>query len=466
MQLENCQSPIMLVDDETEALSMLRDILECEGYEQVIAFERAAEACRYFDEHTVAAVIVDLRMPGMSGQELLAHIAQRQPRVPAIVVTAENQLDTAIDCMRCGVIDYIVKPVSIPRLLNAVSAALEVHQLDCRIQAPRPDAASSVSPVPSIITRNKTMLDQLHYVEIVSRSQQPVLLMGETGVGKELFARAVHTLSSRRGDFVSVNVAGLDDLMFSDALFGHRKGAYTGALSDRDGLVKKAAHGTLFLDEIGDLKEPSQIKLLRLIQQNEYYPLGSDHQVASSARVVLATNRNLKQMMNEGTFRKDLYYRLCTHQVVIPPLRHRPDDIPLILDHCLAESSREMGKSIPTYKKELLDLLCSYEFPGNIRELQAFVHDAVARCVTGKITLDQFRDILDRERPAATCSDCAPEAARFAMSFDRFPTMKEVETELIEKAMACANGNQGRAAQLLGITRQALNQRLQRKRQE
>jgi len=457
--------PIMLVDDEAEALALLESFLSCEGYQNITTFTNSREALQFLDRNDVSLVVLDLRMPGVSGQELLNHITSRKPKVSVIVVTAENQIETAIDCMRLGAIDYLVKPVMINRFLAVVANALEFNVLEKKLQTPGPAGATPDSPIPSIVTRNREMLAQIQYLKIVARSIQPILIAGETGVGKELFARAAHNLSGLSGQFVCVNVAGLDDQMFSDSLFGHKKGAYTSAMQDRDGLIKKAAKGTLFLDEIGDLKEMSQIKLLRLIQENEYYPLGTDTQVKSHARILLATNRNLKELVERGEFRKDLYYRLSTHQIIIPPLRKRPEDIPLLLDHFIAEIAGKNRTRI-SYRQELVDLLASYEFPGNARELQSMVRDIIARSPSGRLSAQICQQIINRER----YSDGTPAISErtderencHGVSFEHFPTLKQAEDELIRKALAIACNNQGRAAQLLGISRQALNNRLRR----
>jgi DNA-binding NtrC family response regulator len=307
------------------------------------------------------------------------------------------------------------------------------------------------------------MHELIRYVGIIAPSFQPILITGETGVGKELFAQAIHSLSKRTGMFISVNVAGLDDTLFTDTLFGHRKGSYTGAISDRDGLIRKAAQGTLFLDEIGDLNELSQIKLLRLLQENEYYPIGSDLPVQNNARLLVATNQNLKQRMIEGKFRKDLYYRLCSHQVNIPPLRSRIDDIPLLLNHYLQEYGNAQGKKNLRYRNELVNLLTTYDFPGNVRELQAMILDVVTRSSDGKIHLAAFKDLISRERGALSSSPGHPAEVDFIpVTFQNFPTLKEAESELIRRALEICNNNQGAAAQMLGITRQALNNRLRR----
>jgi DNA-binding NtrC family response regulator len=455
--------PIMIVDDEPAVLKLLSSILKQHGYGNIVTFANPFDARSHFDGNEVAVVVLDLRMPGLKGQDLLAHIAQRSPKVPVIVVTAENQIEIAIDCMRSGAVDYLVKPVSVPRLLVSVASALEIHAIARELlRAPSFPDRSPFANVESILTCSQEMKAQLRYLEIVSRSSQPVLITGETGVGKELFAKAVHTLSGRSGQFVCINVAGLDELMIADTLFGHRKGAFTGAMDSRDGLVKRAAGGTLFLDEIGDLRDSSQIKLLRLIQESEYYPVGSDTLMTSSARIVLATNRDLRDLVGKGQFRKDLYYRLFAHRVMIPPLLSRQEDIPLLLDHFLEVAAAEMGRKKPSYRQDVVDLLLDYSFPGNVRELQAIVLDAVARSQDDRINVETVRSILHGFASGVPQEADLTGGQKPAVVFATFPTLHQAEEELISKALKLSGGNQRRAATLLGISRQALNKRMLR----
>jgi DNA-binding NtrC family response regulator len=266
---------------------------------------------------------------------------------------------------------------------------------------------------------------------------------------------------------VALNVAGLDDTMFSDTLFGHKKGAFTGADQARDGMIARAGKGTLFLDEIGDLNESSQIKLLRLLQEQEYYPVGSDSFRKSDARIVLATNHDLQKLMASGEFRTDLYYRLCAHQIHIPPLRERLDDLPLLLDHFLTAAAKELNKKKPTPPGELVTLLSLYSFPGNVRELEAMVFDAVARHGSGILSMDSFRKVIEKERPALQNAPSAePEENALTGLFGHFPTVREVEEYMIGESLKLAKGNQGIAASLLGITRQTLNNRLKENRRQ
>ncbi|SNB44957.1 sigma-54 dependent transcriptional regulator [Geobacter sp. DSM 9736] len=457
--------PVLLVDDEPNILTSSRLALRSQGVDAVATLSDSREVLPFLEANSVSAIVMDLFMPNLSGLELLPVVVERFPHIPVIVMTAVGEAQTAVDCMKMGACDYLVKPVDPGQLYSSVRKALEIQSLSNELSSLKEclfdDSLRNPEAFAAIVTRSDKMHKVFQYVEVVANSRQPLLVTGETGVGKELFARAIHTLSGRRGEFVSVNVAGLDDNMFSDALFGHKRGAFTGADQPREGFIARAAGGTLFLDEIGDMKELSQIKLLRLLQENEYYPVGSDVPRKSEARIVCATNRNLQQAISAGEFRNDLYYRLCAHQVRIPPLRERREDIPFLLDHFLAEAAMSFNKRKPTPPPELVTLLSLHPFPGNVRELQALVFDAVARHASGVLSMESFRSALGDERPltAATPSEEDP----LYNLFGHFPTMREMEDHLIREAMKRANGNQGIAASLLGTTRQTLNRRLQSK---
>jgi DNA-binding NtrC family response regulator len=329
------------------------------------------------------------------------------------------------------------------------------HMLDDRLEHP--------AAFEAFVTQDKAMRAIFHYVEAVARGVQPVLVTGESGTGKELVARSLHLASGRRGELVAVNVAGLDDAVFSDTLFGHVRGAFTGATEARSGMVERAADGTLFLDEIGDLGPASQVKLLRLLQENEYYPLGSDRPRFMRARVVVATHHDLAARRDAGTFRKDLFYRLRAHHVHLPPLRERSGDIPMLLDQFLDQAAREFGKKKPTPPKQLAGLLATYAFPGNVRELRAMVYDAVGLHQGRVLSMDAFKRAIG-DRPADAPAAGAGSPNPFS-TLERFPTLADARELLVDEALRRAEGSQSVAARLLGISQSAVSRWLKGRRQ-
>ncbi len=461
--------PVLLIDDEKQILYSYRLILNRAGMENVLTIEDSREVLPLLAVQDVAVIVLDMIMPYLSGTELLVKIKHEFPHIPVIVMTALNELDKAVECMKAGALDYLVKPVEKNRLISSIQRALEMKDLRNEIISLKShflkgelehEAAFS-----SIITKSIKMKAIFYYIEAVAKYQKPVFVTGETGTGKELVARAVHQVSGLKGDFMAVNVAGLDDTVFSDTLFGHKKGAYTGADRDREGLIVRAAGGTLLLDEIGDLNEPSQVKLLRLLEEGTYYPLGSDITGISSARIIACSNQDIQKRISEGKFRKDLYYRLCAHHIHIPPLRERPEDIPILLDQLLEDAATSQDKKKPTPPHELVVLLSNYIFPGNIRELKAMVFDAVAQHKTGMLSMDSFKKFIKQKRLITETASLLPVQCSVSMPdiFGHFPTIKETEDYLISDALKRSNGNQGIAASLLGIKRQALNRLLKKK---
>ncbi len=460
---------VLLVDDAPQTLTICRSILEKADFEHIHTLQDSREVLSFLANNRVSIVVLDLVMPHLTGQELLATIAKEYPEISVIVMSARDEVDTVVDCMQRGAIDYLLKPIEPTRLISSLRqgfefCSLRYETLNLKRHLLAEEMADE-SAFAAIVTRNKKMRSIFRYIEAISLSREAVLIGGETGVGKELIARAVHEVSGRAGDFVAVNVAGLDDTMFSDALFGHAKGAFTGAAVARTGLIAKARGGTLFLDEIGDLQELSQVKLLRLLQEKAYYPLGSDVSIKTDCRVVCATNKDLKDLLSQRKFRKDFYYRLASHKICIPPLRERKEDLPLLLDTFLAEAAEDLKKKKPLPSPELLTLLNVYHFPGNVRELRAMVLDAVSCHRAGRLSLESFKEIIG-EAELGNSNDVAPAGEgheRFSFSdTGRFPTLKECERYLIREAMRQASGNQGIAATLLGISRQALNRRILR----
>jgi len=459
--------PLLLVDDESAWLRGLSVALEGSlGIDNVIFCYDSREVQEILARTAVSLVLLDFTMPYLSGEELLAMITQSHPELPVIMLTGRNQVEIAVHCMQLGAFDYCIKTDRKERLFGVVRRALELAELRQENLRLRDSLLNAELRLPAafanFVTRNPRLHDIFRYIEAIAKSPEPVLITGESGTGKELIARAVHQLSCPSGPFVAVNAAGLDDLVFADTLFGHKRGAYTGAQEARAGMVEAASGGILFLDEIGDLSAASQVKLLRLLQEGEYFPLGSDRPGRMNARLVFATNCDLGSLQSAGTFRRDLFYRLQTHHIHLPPLRERAEDIPLLLAHFLDEAAATLGKRRPTPPPELQNLLRTYPFPGNVRELRALVFDAVSRHDSGTLSMGTFKTAL-QERTTAEMLPSPEAAAPFApaVSFGPFlPTLQTTMELLIDEALRRADGKLAIAAGLLGISRPALSKRL------
>ena len=460
--------PVMMVDDEAQAINSFEMSLRSASMNNFIRCHDSRDVMTLLSRQEIEVMLLDLRMPHISGEELLPKITSDYPEIPVVVITGSNDVDTAVKCMQHGAFDYMLKPVEKSRLIGGVKRAVELRELQRENQLLKAHVLSDKLEKPEafseIITVSTSMRSIFQYIEAIANSPRPVSITGETGVGKELVARAVHTLSSREGDFVPVNVAGLDNQVFADTLFGHKKGAFTDAREVRRGLIERATGGTLFLDEIGDLNATSQVKLLRLLQEGEFFPLGSDVAKRSDARIVVATNQDLDAMQSSGKFRKDLYYRLCGHQIHIPPLRKRREDLAVLVDHFLEKASRTLDKKKPTPPVELITLLSTYHFPGNIRELESIIFDAVSIHTTGKLSMDLFKTHIAKKHPIspADAADSHPDKGKIVSFSNQLPTLKQIEQLLIDEALKRSNRNQSIAALSLGISRQALNKRLKK----
>lgn len=462
---------ILICDDDRVVADLYDSILEAGDHQNRIVSTDSREVMEILAAQGVSVILLDLNMPHISGLDLLKQIAAEHPGVAVMVLTSEDKVDTAVECMRVGAFDFMVKPVNPNRLLNTVNLALNMTELRREVRALSGIGGSAELANPkvfsAIVTASESMRILFAHVEAVAPSPRAVLVTGESGTGKELFARAIHDASGRSGSFVPVNVSGLDDTVFSDTLFGHRRGAFTGADSDRKGLIEQAAEGTLFLDEIGDLDNAAQVKLLRLLQENEYYPLGSDTSRRSTARIVAATNADLETNQSDGSFRKDLYYRLVSHHISIPPLRERNEDLQPLVNHFLAESAASLGREPMSAAATACRALDGYEFPGNVRELQSLVHDAVSRAqfetVSTTFLRDHFLEYVRSHGGDVAESSGASEATEGRERFSyrgSFPTLGEVEEFLIKRALEQSEGNQTVAAQLLGISQSTLSRRL------
>ncbi|MDD5698780.1 MAG: sigma-54 dependent transcriptional regulator [Victivallaceae bacterium] len=462
------ENPILLIDDEKNALRSYELALQSADMNNIISCVNGMQAREIVKSRNIELIVLDMMMPEVPGDELLEEFCCEYPEIPIIMVTCVNSPEKVVECIHHGAADYLVKPVDINKFLEKIRKCLDIKLMEResrRLQhhllvADNREYSESFAP---IITGSKSMRMIFSYCSSVARSKQPILITGETGVGKELFAKALHVESKCCGGLVTVNIAGLDDNMISDTLFGHVRGAFTGAMTDRSGFVEKARNGTLFIDEIGDLNMASQIKLLRLLQEREYLQLGSDEVKQSSARVILATHRDLYELQRDKKFRKDLYYRISTHHISIPPLRSRIDDIVLLLDFFITAAAKELNKKPPPYPAELITLLKSYHFPGNIRELEAMVYDAVSSHESRMLSTKVFAAHIRRNSqnyPDAPgeCHDLN----NCLMKLPSLPDLKTLDRVLIREAMRRSGGNQSIAAGILGITPQALSARLKK----
>ncbi|HEX6087234.1 MAG TPA: sigma-54 dependent transcriptional regulator [Thermoanaerobaculia bacterium] len=449
---------ILIVDDEEVVLNGVRRTLRANGFDEVLMCADSRDVEPLLEGEPIALILLDLMMPHIGGRELLERIASSHPEIPVVVVTAEQDVRIAVDCMKVGAYDYLLKPAGADELMATVRRALEHRELreeNARLRSKlleqdleQPRAFSG------LITADASMIRVFAYLEVIARGSHPALITGETGTGKELIARALHDLSGRRGPFVAVNVAGLDDTMFSDTLFGHRPGAFTGASGTRRGMIEQAGRGTLFLDEIGDLAEASQVKLLRVLQEREYYTLGDDTPKRLEARVIAATHQDPARL------RRDLYFRLRSYHVRIPPLRERLGDLPLLVNHIVREAAQDLGKQPPVVPERLYRALGRYDFPGNIRELRAMVFDAVARHTTGPLPVDPFIEAMgthdtaddDTVRADVTRGDVISE-----------PQWRDMERTNLLNALRRANwkiSGRGGAAELLHIKPSTLESRM------
>lgn len=458
---------IMVVDDDLDLLGQLTRTLESNGFGETVPISIPANVMVRLAEGDISVMLLDLVMPGASGADILRSVKANFPEIPVIMMTAVTDVTTAVDCIKSGAFDYLTKPLDTSRLYATVTRAVNFSELASENRHLKKfllgEPLASPDIFAKIITRDAKMQSIFKLVETVATTLHPVLITGETGSGKELFARAIHDASGVSGEFVAVNVAGLDEAMFQDMIFGHRRGAYTGANESRDGLIKKASGGTLFLDEIGDMSSGSQKMLLRLLQEKEYYRLGSDILYQSDARIIAASNCDFKDIVAKGSFRQDLFHRIAIHQIKIPALRERCSDIPILAEHFAAESAKELSKEVPELSLDLKMALAKADFPGNVRELMNMVRNAVACSRSGRLDLNDFEGLSpapsEKKKGVVKCSSDG--GFTLYVAFDKFPAIDEVEELLVQEAMRVSGGNKGIAADLLGVSRPTLNKKLE-----
>jgi len=444
---------ILVVEDEENLRRVTQLRLQQSGYEVATAAD-GLQALEVLKRQPQDLVLTDLRMPGLSGMDLLRRVREDFPETVVIVLTAFGTIESAVEAMRLGAQDYLIKPVNSDALKLVVERALEHHRLREEVRLLR-SAIDRKYGFESITGRSKRLLETLDAASRAAQADSTVLLRGETGTGKELLAKAIHFNSPRREKpFVVINCGAIPKDLLESELFGHMKGSFTGALSDKTGRVEIANDGTLFLDEIGELPLDLQVKLLRLIQQREIEKIGAPHPHAVNVRLVAATHRNLQAMVEDGTFREDLYYRLAVIPLELPPLRDRLDDIPELVSLFFRQYKEKVGRHELRLPSTLLPYFQTHRWPGNIRELENVIERLVVLSPHDEIAVEDLPDFLRRERPILE-----------SLNFDLPPqgiSLDALERELIVRALDRFGGNQTKAAEYLDISRKTLIYRMEK----
>ena len=446
---------ILIVEDEARMRRLLEISLGEEGY-TVHTVDDAEAGIRALRKDAVDLVLTDLKLPGMSGLDFLQQAKELAPSVPVVVMTAYGSVETAVEAMKAGASDYVLKPFTMAEMKLVVRKELDVQKVREENRSLR-EALGKRYQFENIIARSGKMQEVLSIVARVSGSNATVLLGGESGVGKDLIARAIHQNSRRAsGPFVKVNSTAIPDTLFESELFGFEKGAFTGALASKPGKFELADKGTLFLDEIGDVPAPIQVKLLRVLQEREFERLGGTKTLKVDVRLLAATNRDLRAALEQGTFREDLYYRLNVVPIDIPPLREHKEDIPDLAQHFLARFARDSERQIEGITPAAVNVLMGYHWPGNVRQLENTIERAVALAEGPVIDVgDIHLDSAGRSAVASSHSSAAGNAF-----LPEGMTLEQWEDEMIREALRRANGNKSQAARLLGLSRNALRYRL------
>jgi len=449
------RAKILVVDDDAGHLSMLRTVLSGWGYAPEGAMD-GAEAVAKVREKPYDAVLLDVRMAGMGGMEALSRIKEHNPAVPVLIMTAYSSVETAVSALKSGAYDYLTKPLDLDVMRLTLERALDHVRLAAENETLRQKLGQNAGG-PEIIGKSRAMRELYSMIAMVAPTEATVLITGESGTGKELVAKAIHAGSSRAaGPLVAVNCAALSETLLESELFGHEKGAFTGAERRREGRFMAANKGSIFLDEIGEIAQPIQAKLLRVIQEREIQRVGGDRPVGVDVRILAATNRELKKEVDEGRFREDLYYRLNVVTVTVPPLRDRPDDIPLLAQHFLTRFAEKNRKRIKGFTPAAMDLLTRGVWPGNVRELENAVERAVILSV-GEYVGERELPLCPPRETAACPAESGPSIAGLAgMPLD------DVEREVILATLRDTGGNKSEAARVLGITRATLHKKLKK----
>ncbi len=438
---------ILVIDDEVDIRNGLAANFEMDGYDVKTA-ATGQEGLDLLSQGDIDLVITDLRMPGISGQEVLRHVTREMPGIPVIVLTGHGSIDAAVEAMRDGAYDFLTKPLNLDQLGMIVQRALETRELKLRHSQLEKEVADS-SALKGMIGKSASMQKLQQTIKKVADSRASVLITGESGVGKEVVANALHNLSSRKDKaFVKVHCAALSESLLESELFGHEKGAFTGADSLHKGRFELAHGGTIFLDEIGEINQSTQIKILRVLQERKFERVGGEKTIEVDVRIIAATNRNLEEEVKAGRFREDLYYRLNVIHLEVPPLRERKDDIPLLINSFLEEFNQENGKSLTGFDQRSKAALYKYDWPGNIRELRNCIESAVVMASGSEISLDDLPPSVSKASESQT------------ISIPVGITMEEAEKLIIQENLAFNKGNKSKTADLLGIGRKTLHRKL------
>ncbi len=442
---------ILIIEDEAKMRRLLELNLGDDGFKTLSAGD-AETGLKLLASEPVHLVLTDLKLPGMSGLEFLQTAKQQNPALPVVVMTAFGSVETAVEAMKAGASDYVLKPFSLVEMRMVVRKELDNSLLREENRSLR-EALGQKYSHPNIVAVSPKMQEVLATVERVAPTNSTVLLGGESGVGKDLIARAIHEKSRRAsGPFVKINSTAIPENLLESELFGYEKGAFTGAASSKPGKFELADQGTLFLDEIGDVPPATQVKLLRVLQEREFERLGGTRTIKVDVRLVAATNRDLRAALEEGTFREDLYYRLNVVPIDIPPLRENKEDIPGLASLFLARFAKDSGREgkITGISPAALQLLGSHYWPGNVRELQNVIERACALASGSQLEASDIQLDSPRNRTNAASDRFLPDGM----------TLDQWEDEMIREALKRAGGNKSQAARLLGLSRNALRYRL------
>lgn len=438
---------ILIIDDEKNIREGLGTALELEGYDVKLA-ENGEVGLKLIEKGDIDLVITDLRMPGISGEEVIAKVAGESPGVPVIVLTGHGSIDSAVTAMRNGAYDFLTKPLNLDRLILIVKRALAGRELEIRHSTLKEELDAKTS-FESIIGKSAEMLRIFEVVRKAANSKASVLITGESGTGKELIANALHNLSNRRDKpFVKVHCAALSESLLESELFGHEKGAFTGAVARKRGRFELANTGSIFLDEIGEIDQNVQIKILRVLQDRRFERVGGEETLEVDVRIIAATNRDLLQEIAEHRFREDLFYRLNVVHIQVPPLRERKDDIPLLVASFLEEFAKENNKKITGIDARARSALYKYNWPGNIRQLRNCIESAIVMCSGSEITLEDL--------PPSVSGSSDTDMISIPVGI----TLAEAEKILIQQNLAVNKGNKSKTADILGIGRKTLHRKI------